>query len=657
MQNVISLNENGFLHSVVLCFVQYALFVFNLLYCRHVVLCGCWRSPILPRGKVFHLQRCLGRNGPVSPARLTQGERKREAVETYLNDHLPVNKLTRPSKRAERASEPALAALFTGPVTSNAPASIQTVGQTVPKVSAVPSRVGQPLIVPTLTTSAPPQRPSGHSVTQSGSGVGVQIQESPSSRDQLSMDHPGAQGGSDSLLNNPKFPRPFARKYIRRSHKEFVTVNGSSLNSKASRLMAEAAVFMDQMEFLTAQHKKVLATSTAQAKDLDTLNATCNKQLSEIDSLKTLVVDKDKMILISEQRCDELRKVANELRISLEKAKEEHDVRIAKAESRVADKEQQAQIVLEEITKLENKLKAKEEEVAQVSKKVEGVTNSLVDRMNMIQKTLGPLDLRGIDFDSLQMPKEQNAFQNSALQLAALEKKKADENIMKLAEDLKRQKAELQNRIIQLEIELDQKQALKLGIEHLRGLLNVTRHMGDMGDEDDIEVLRKMEATLEELREKDEELEHVEVLNQVLIVRERQSNDELQEARKILINVLKEISSCAQIGVKRMGELDNKPFLEAMKRRYNEKLAEERASELCTLWEGYLKDPDWHPFKRIQLEGVEEYQVIIDEDDDTLKDLRNEWGEMIYKAVTDALLEMNEYNPSRRYIVPVTLEF
>ena len=60
-----------------------------------------------------------------------------------------------------------------------------------------------------------------------------------------------------------------------------------------------------------------------------------------------------------------------------------------------------------------------------------------------------------------------------------------------------------------------------------------------------------------------------------------------------------------------MGELDPKPFLEAMKRRYNEELAEERASELCSLWEEYLKDPDWHPFKRIKLEGEEEYQVFI----------------------------------------------
>ncbi|PPD87209.1 hypothetical protein GOBAR_DD15848 [Gossypium barbadense] len=249
------------------------------------------------------------------------------------------------------------------------------------------------------------------------------------------------------------------------------------------------------------------------------------------------------------------------------------------------------------------------------------------------------------------------------------EQKRADENLMQLAEDQKRQKEDLNNRIIQLEKQLDQKQALELEIEQLRGSMNVIR---ELGDEDDDIVLTIIEASFKELREKERELEDLEALNQTLIVSERKSNNELQEARKELINGLKEISSCANIGVKRMGELDNKPFLEAMKRRYNEELAEERAVELCSLWEEYLKDPNWHPFKRIKLEG-EEYQVfrswlplnlcckftpfpfstlpleVIDNEDEKLKDLKDEMGNEVYKSVTSVINEINEYNPSGRY--------
>jgi len=35
-----------------------------------------------------------------------------------------------------------------------------------------------------------------------------------------------------------------------------------------------------------------------------------------------------------------------------------------------------------------------------------------------------------------------------------------------------------------------------------------------------------------------------------------------------------------------------------------------------------------------------------------LKELRNGWGEAVYKAVIDALLELNDYNPSGRFVVP-----
>ncbi|KAH9702106.1 protein involved in de novo 2 [Citrus sinensis] len=246
------------------------------------------------------------------------------------------------------------------------------------------------------------------------------------------------------------------------------------------------------------------------------------------------------------------------------------------------------------------------------------------------------LELRGEELE-----KRETQNENDRKILAEEIEKKADENVRKLAEDQKKQKEDLHNRIIQLEKQLDAKQALALEIERLKGSLNVMKHMGDDGD---IEVLQKMETVLKDLREKEGELDDLEALNQTLIIRERKSNDELQDARKELINALKELAGRAHIGLKRMGELDNKPFLEVMNRKYNEEEAEERASELCSLWEEYLKDPDWHPFKVITAEG--KHKEIINEEDEKLKGLKKEMGEEVYIAVTTALVEINEYNPS-----------
>ncbi|XP_066344058.1 factor of DNA methylation 1-like [Miscanthus floridulus] len=102
------------------------------------------------------------------------------------------------------------------------------------------------------------------------------------------------------------------------------------------------------------------------------------------------------------------------------------------------------------------------------------------------------------------------------------------------------------------------------------------------------------------------------------IIKERKSNDQLQEIRKELINGLLEHGGPrAHIGIKRMGELDPKAFSNACKQIFPGDNAKE----------------------------------IINEDDPKLKELKEELGGEIYTQVTTALLEINEYNPSGRYPV------
>ncbi|CAL5388858.1 unnamed protein product [Camellia sinensis] len=118
-----------------------------------------------------------------------------------------------------------------------------------------------------------------------------------------------------------------------------------------------------------------------------------------------------------------------------------------------------------------------------------------------------------------------------------------------------------------------------------------------------------------------------------------------------LQQALKEQSSRASIGVKLMGNLDSGAFCIAAKRKYGEKAADDGAAKLMSLWGEYLKDPSWHPFKIINVEGSEKKKEIIDEDDGKLTYLKNEFGDEVCSAVKIALIKMNEYNPSGRYIV------
>ncbi|CAL9134857.1 unnamed protein product [Musa textilis] len=359
--------------------------------------------------------------------------------------------------------------------------------------------------------------------------------------------------------------------------------------------------------------------------------------LATEESRKTdrLVANLASQIEVKNKHLQELECKYNETTISLDKMMEERDSLL--------------QAYNEEIRKMQHLARDHSRKILAENEKLRSELDSKRQELEMRRNQLDKLVAQNdVDKRKLDDERQKNAMKNSSLQLATMEQKKADENVLRLLEYHKREKETALKKILQLEKQLDQKQKLELEIQQLKGQLQIMKHME--GDED-ATVKKKIDEMSEQLKEKIEEMEDLEALNQTLVVKERMSNDELQEARKALIHGLGDLlGSRSLIGIKRMGELDDGPFLPACKQRFSKDEAEIKAAEYCSHWQHELKKPEWHPFKIVDTDGKQ--QEVIKDDDEKLRALKEELGDAVYKAVTTALLEMNEYNPSGRYPIP-----
>ena len=99
---------------------------------------------------------------------------------------------------------------------------------------------------------------------------------------------------------------------------------------------------------------------------------------------------------------------------------------------------------------------------------------------------------------------------------------------------MQREKQVALQKILKLQQQLDAKQKLELEIQQLKGKLEVMKHMPG---EEDSESKKKIKELTEELQYKYDEMEYMESMNQTLLIKERKSNDELQNARNELIAV------------------------------------------------------------------------------------------------------------------------
>ncbi|CAI8592332.1 unnamed protein product [Vicia faba] len=326
----------------------------------------------------------------------------------------------------------------------------------------------------------------------------------------------------------------------------------------------------------------------------------------------------------------------------------------------MGQKEEMIELFNKEISNMRNAERSYLESVSNDHEKamleLEARRNELVSREKNLQKRQ---EDNHNERNKLYLEKKNN-------EMAIAEQQKADNKMMCLAEEHQKEKEKLYKKIHDLERGLDAKQALELEIERLRGAFHVMNRIG----ETDLEEKKKLEAIKNDLREKEEELEGVEDLQQTLVIQERKTNDELQDARKKLISWIgcPRSTSRVIISVKRMGDLDIMPFVEASKRKLpaegngkaaQRKIAEERrmkALQWYSQCEEYLKDPSWHPFEIVtNKEGNS--KEILDENDEKLKSLRDDLGNEVHDAVATALKELNEYNPSGRYPVPELWNF
>ncbi|KAF5739032.1 XH/XS domain-containing protein [Tripterygium wilfordii] len=346
-----------------------------------------------------------------------------------------------------------------------------------------------------------------------------------------------------------------------------------------------------------------------------------------------VVADLTDKISLTNENLNELEYKYNEKTMSLSRMLEEKDklhndfVEETRKMQRTA--RENVRRILEEQEKLNYELDAKK-------KQLDYWSNELNKREALTEREKQKLD------EEI----KKNDSRNSSLQLASVEQRRADENVLRLVEEQKREKEEALKKILQLEKQLDSKHKLEMEIQELKGKLQVMKCL----EEDDVAVQEKVKQMNEDLEEKIENLNEMEDLNKTLLLKERQSNDELQEARKELISGLSEmLSARTNIGIKRMGEIDSKPFQNKCKERFSAEEAPLQASTVCSLWQENLKNPGWHPFKIINTE--KKPQEIIDEEDEKLRNLKEEWGSEIYMAVVTALKELNEYNPSGRYVI------
>ncbi|CAN7041843.1 unnamed protein product [Brassica rapa subsp. trilocularis] len=172
------------------------------------------------------------------------------------------------------------------------------------------------------------------------------------------------------------------------------------------------------------------------------------------------------------------------------------------------------------------------------------------------------------------------------------------------------------------------------------------------------EMAKQKNEELKKVRkEKNEELKKVtKELKQIITDKDKMLKKVMKEKKEELEKGFRDLSGEGSvIGVKRMGEVDEKPFLKVCEQRFNGENVGLQHAMLCSEWQKNINDSAWYPFKLV-VTG-EKMKEVVDDEDEKLKKMSEEWGEDVKNAVTTALEELNDFNPSGRYSVPALWNF
>ncbi|KAG2621589.1 hypothetical protein PVAP13_3NG317764 [Panicum virgatum] len=119
-------------------------------------------------------------------------------------------------------------------------------------------------------------------------------------------------------------------------------------------------------------------------------------------------------------------------------------------------------------------------------------------------------------------------------------------------------------------------------------------------------------------------------------------DDDLEAVRDELIKGLLEIDRGGRkIGIKEMGELNEKAFKAACVAKVPPEEVDTAFYELYSSWQKQIGDLSWYPFKTVIVDGS--HQEIVNLDDDKLQELKRAWGSGAHDAVVKALMEMKQY--------------